>query len=93
MESADLNAKDLRADVSRRDVDAIHHSTLTPSSLHNTGRRKKFETCFRCGRRHNAKTCKFKDATCHGCGKQGILGPPVEHQALLLLTEAEKRTM
>ena len=36
---------------------------------------KKFGPCHRCGRRHDARTCKFKGATCHRCGKQGHIAP------------------
>lgn len=27
--------------------------------------------CYRCGERHNAQTCKFKDTKCHSCEKMG----------------------
>ena len=75
MESADLSSKDLKGDASTRDVtDPIHHATSS-AFPHNAGRGKKFQPCYHCGRRHDPKTCKFKEATCHGCGKQGHIRP------------------
>ena len=77
MESADLNSKDLKGDVSARDhSDSIHHAPASPaSSSQIAGQGKKFQTCHRCGRRRDAKSCKFKDATCYKCGKQGHIRP------------------
>lgn len=77
MESADLNSKDLKGDASARDYsDSIHHAPTSPASPSlNAGQGKKFQPCHRCGRRHDARTCKFKDATCHKCGKQGHIRP------------------
>ena len=32
--------------------------------------------CFRCGKaNHTPKDCKFRDATCHTCGKKGHIAP------------------
>lgn len=31
--------------------------------------------CFRCGAKHSPSSCKYIDATCHGCGKQGHIRP------------------
>ena len=44
---------------------------------------KKFGPCHCCGRRHDARLCKFKASTCHRCGKQGPVcrtasPPPVD---------------
>ena len=83
MESADLNSKDLKGDASARDTaDSIHHSTSIPAvPPRNAGRGKKFQPWHRCGRRHDAKTCKFKDATCHRCGKQGHIRLACRHRS------------
>ena len=77
MESADGNSKNLKGDAVRDTTDFIQHSTTSSSDSppHNAGRGKKFQPCYHCGRRHDAKTCKFRDATCHRCGKQGHIGP------------------
>ena len=62
MESADLNAKDLKADgTTSRAPEFVNQATSFWVS-------KKFGPCHRCGRRHDARTCKFKGATCHHCG-------------------------
>ena len=68
MESADLNAKDLKGDATLRvPTDSVNLTTSSSS----TSSHKKFGPCHCCGRHHDAKTCKFKEATCHKCGKQG----------------------
>ena len=64
MESADLNAKDLKGDgvaTTSRAPEFVNQATSFSVS-------KKFGPCHRCGRRHDARTCKFKGATCHRCG-------------------------
>ena len=39
------------------------------SNVNNTTR------CWRCGRGHTADRCRFKDASCHLCGKRGHIRP------------------
>ena len=58
-------------------------STRTPAS------REKVEPCTQCGRCHDASLCKFKEAMCHRCGKQGHIPPPqfAKPRARLQLTE------
>ena len=69
MESADLNAKDLKGDgTTSRAPEFVNQATSFSVS-------EKFGPCRRCGRRHDARTCKFKGATCHRCGKQGHIAP------------------
>jgi hypothetical protein len=31
--------------------------------------------CYRCGANHSPNECKYKEATCHGCGKKGHIRP------------------
>ena len=78
MESADINAKELKADGQARLTDSVHLAT--------TPRQEKRRPCYRCGRNHEADQCKFKEAKCHKCGKQGHIAqvcrtattPPVD---------------
>ena len=66
MESADLNAKgDGTTSRAPEFVDQAISFSVS----------EKFGPCHRCGRRHDARTCKFKGATCHRCGKQGHIAP------------------
>ena len=67
MESADINAKELKADGQARFTDSVHLAT--------TQRQEKRRPCYRCGRSHEADQCKFKEAKCYKCGKQGHIAP------------------
>ena len=67
MELADINAKELKADGQARFTDSVHLAT--------TQRQEKRRPCYRCGRNHEADQCKFKEAKCHKCGKQGHIAP------------------
>ena len=70
MESADLSAQNLKGDSTPAETLNLVHpssaSTIAPVKL---------GPCYRCGRRHDAKSCKFKEATCHKCGKLGHIAP------------------
>ena len=70
IESAERSARDLKVDTTPRMMEPesvnLATSTRTPVSR---------EPCYRCGRRHDASFCKFKEATCHRCGKQGHIAP------------------
>ena len=58
MEAADRSAKDL--------------AKLPPSTAPvNFVRKQREGNCYRCGGKHTATTCSFKDADCHNCGKKG----------------------
>ena len=65
IESADLSAKDLKGDSPAASV-----NQATPNAS-----REKAKPCYRCGRKHDARLCKFKDAICRRCGKQGHISP------------------
>ena len=47
-------------------VHPLSASTIAPVKL---------APCCRCGRRHDAKSCKFKEAICHKCGKLWHIAP------------------
>ena len=36
-----------------------------------TSRKPQFSVFYRCGGKHRSSECRFKDVTCHNCGKQG----------------------
>ena len=73
MESTDKDSKDLKGpaagDSGTRSAEATVYTT---SSTKGTVKEK---PCSRCGRRHAEKSCKFKDAICHRCGKRGHIAP------------------
>ena len=64
MESADKYAEDLQQDVNVRLVNAIK---TQPQKTHCTN------LCYRCGGKHQATGCPFKEAECHACRKKVIL--------------------
>ena len=44
------------------------------SAARNKGKNPASSTeCYRCGEKHEAFTCRFKDAQCFKCGKRGHL--------------------
>lgn len=59
MESAEKNAKTIKKD---NPSDGLQFVGLT-------------KPCYRCGRKHHERDCKFREATCHKCGKQGHIAP------------------
>ena len=64
LESAEKNTKDLKKTTTG--------ATVLKFSTPNSPKQR----CFRCGRtNHNAHDCKFRDATCHFCGKTGHISP------------------
>ena len=63
IEAAEKNARQLKGE-----------SLATGDSILSTGA-EKGTTCYRCGRCHDERTCKYKDATCHKCGKPGHIAP------------------
>lgn len=65
IESADKGAKDLKGDATHRCADSVNLTALG----------KKLKPCYRCNRRHDPKLCKFREANCHRCGKQGHIAP------------------
>ena len=61
-EVAEKNAKDLQKPI----VGAVHALPKQPSTPVS-------DNCPRCGGKHAAATCRFKDAECHFCHKKGHL--------------------
>ena len=62
MESADKYAEDLQQDVNVKSVNAIK---TQPQKTHSTS------LCYRCGGKHQATGCPFKEAECYACRKKG----------------------
>ena len=58
MESADKYADDLQQDVHVKSVNAIQSQ-------------KTDKFCYRCGGKHQATACPFKEAECYACRKKG----------------------
>ena len=69
IESADLNAKDIKGDASPQS------ETINASSPPAVQEREKEGTCYRCSRNHNPKTCKLKEPVCHRRHKRGYMVP------------------
>ena len=68
MECADQGARDLKGEAATRSTEEVN---VAAGIVKSSPRVK----CHRCGRRHDPKQCKFKDAICHKCGKQGHISP------------------
>ena len=62
MEAADRNSKDLASSVGR--INVVRRQQFS-------GRQS--TTCYRCGGKHVATDCQFKEAECYCCGKKGHL--------------------
>ena len=60
MELADKYAEDLQQDVNVKSVNAI-----------KTQPQKADIVCYRCGGKHQAMSCPFKEAECYACQKEG----------------------
>ena len=64
MEAAERNLQDLKGPkVSVENVYVVKESASN----------KQIISCCRCGAKHRAAECHFKDIACHICGKQGHL--------------------
>ena len=51
---------------------AIEHLPSGNSAVHKVTSPSQKEACYRCGlTNHRANDCRFKEATCHSCGKKG----------------------
>ena len=62
-EAAERNAQQLKEAST-----VVHKVTPQEQSTAKRG----LQGCYRCGKtNHKADRCKFKEATCHGCGKKG----------------------
>lgn len=60
----DKNAKELKGAENPK----LHESL-------NFAGTNKAKPCYRCGHQHDPKTCKFRDAECHTCGKTDHIAP------------------
>ena len=65
MESADKDTKDLQSTRIPAEIHAIPRSSPPPRG------QPRDCTCYRCGGKHNADDCRFKEAICHFCKKKG----------------------
>ena len=63
MESADKYAEDLKQEV---DVKPVNTIKTYLQQIHNSTR-----LCYRCGGKHQATNCHFKEAECYACRKKG----------------------
>ena len=63
-EAADRNAKDLQEKV------AGVHAVRKLDKAEGLCRGTSTATCYRCGGKHLAAVCRFKDSECHNCGKR-----------------------
>ena len=77
MESADKSAKDLKGDTTPRPTESVNLAAPVRTQ-------EKARPCYRCGRRHDPKLCKFREAKCHKCRGDGSL--------LALVRQAQKET-
>ena len=68
MECADQGARDLKGEAATRSTEEVNVAAAFAKSSPRV-------KCHRCGRRHDPKQCKFKDAICHKCGKPGHISP------------------
>ncbi len=51
----------------------LYSSNPTPSNPTPSAGKSR-TPCYRCGRKHPGTPCRFKDATCHRCGKPQFVG-------------------
>ena len=75
METADKDAKDLKGASVQTSIVAESVNSATDTTPSSGGPRVKPKPCRWCGRRHDEAQCKFRDATCHKCGKTGHILP------------------
>ena len=63
MQSADKDTKDLQSNRIPAEVHAIPRNSPPPQG--------QTRDCYRCGGKHTADDCRFKEAVCHFCKKKG----------------------
>ena len=79
MVAAERSAKSLKATEQ-----AVHKLGASRSALSSL--------CYRCGREnHEAKDCRFRDATCHFCKKKGHIAPACRSKASQKSTSRSER--
>ena len=66
MEAAEANMKELKDTLSSVG-DGVNLASATKAGPS--------KPCFRCGRKHDTRVCKFSEARCHRCGKKGHIAP------------------
>ena len=66
IETANRNAKDLQPGTTQSQL-TVQRVAHTPQQSNRTPT----ATCYRCGGTHAQHTCRFRDTTCHSCGKRG----------------------
>ena len=74
METAAQNSKELHQDGGLKASNASCDISQVARSEYKHREQKK-KSCYRCGRSHDEKDCKFREATCHVCGKKGHIAP------------------
>ena len=79
IEAADKNARELKAN---------ERSISGEEELLHFARAER-KDCWHCSRRHDEKTCKFRGATCHKCGKVGHIAPVCRSVARLIDKEGQ----
>ena len=80
----------LAMELASKHVVDIQSTDATPSKVNqvnsaarNKGRNPASNTeCYRCGEKHEAFTCRFKDAQCFKCGKRGHLAKSCRNKSL-----------
>ena len=78
IEAADKNARELKANKRSISGEELLHFA-----------RAEGKDCWHCGRRHDEKTCKFRGATCHKCGKLSHIAPVCRSVARLIDKEGQ----
>ena len=81
IEAADKNARELKA----------NERSISGEELLNFARAEG-KDCWHCGRCHDEKTCKFRGATCHKCGKLSHIAPVCRSVARLIDKEGQPPT-
>lgn len=62
----------LAAETAQKNVEEVR--ITTEYAVAAVGQRKEesnHNPCYHCGKKHDGKTCRFKDVTCNYCGKKG----------------------
>ena len=77
MEAADRNLKGFKgADATVHKVTERSFNSREQHSDRHSSNTRESSRCFRCaGGNHGEADCKFREATCHRCGKVGHIAP------------------
>ena len=63
----------LGEELAAKHVVDIQPETAAPSKADGVNRVVTEDKCYRCGEKHEASACRFKEAQCFNCGKKGHL--------------------